>query len=292
VGMALLGHVIALKTGTNFESLVVNRICRPLHMDSTCITLPPELKTRLAMGHDDSGKPSPPWKLQAYSPAGDIHSTANDLLKYASANAGLAPSSLTSLMKETQVIRFKDSRGLSDVPGFGVFGRTAMDWVDRAAYQPPGMELLGHAGGAGSYHAWVGLDTKQRRGVVVLTTANDVSGEAIGWTLLQRLPLKRENANEFAKEMVGLGFMLDLDQTHRLRITKVYPTSSAGQAGLSSGLVIQKINAVPTAGKSIGECLSLLRANGSPKVRLELVNPERKQTNTVELTRGPFLTSG
>src|ERR1051326_630051 len=108
VGMALLGHVIALRAGTDFESLLVNRICRPLHMDSTCITLSAELKTRLAMGHDDSGKPSPPWKLQAYSPAGDIHSTANDLLKYVSANAGLTTSSLTPLMKQTQVIRFKD----------------------------------------------------------------------------------------------------------------------------------------------------------------------------------------
>ena len=293
VGMALLGHVIALRAGTNFESLVVNRICRPLHMDSTCIALTPELKVRLAMGHDDSGKPSPPWKLQAYSPAGGVHSTANDLLKYVSAHAGLAPSSLTPLMEKTHVVRFKDSRGLSSMPGFGVFGRTGMDWVDRGAYQPPGMELLGHAGGAGSYHAWVGFDKKQRRGVVVLTTANDVSAEAIGWTLLQRLPLKRDNANEFAKEIVGLGFAFDLDKkTQTLRITKVYPKSSAGQAGLSSGLIIQKINDVPTAGKSSGECFGLLRANGSPKVRLELVNPERKETNTVELTRGKFLTSG
>ena len=87
--------------------------------------------------------------------------------------------------------------------------------------------------------------------------------------------------------------MFDLDpKTHTLRITKVYPKSSAGQAGLSSGLIIQKINAVPTAGKSIAECFILLRANGSPKVRLELVNQERKETNTVELTRGKFLTSG
>ena len=293
VGMALLGHVIALRTGTNFESLVVNRICHPLHMDSTCITLSPELKARLAMGHDDSGKPSPPWKLQAYSPAGNIHSTANDLLKYVSANAGLAPSSLTPLMKETQVVRFKDSRGLADVSGFGVFGRTAMDWVDRAAYQPTGMELLGHAGGAGSYHAWVGFDKKQRRGVVVLTTANDVSSEAIGWTLLQRLPLKRQNANEFAKEIMGLGFAFGLDEkTHALLVTKVYPQSPASGAGLSAGLIIQKIENVSTVGKTVAECAVLLHANGSPKVRLELVDPERKQTNTVELMRGRFLTSG
>jgi len=45
-------------------------------------------------------------------------------------------------------------------------------------------------------------------------------------------------------------------------------------------------------GKSTAGYFSLLRANGSPKVRLELVNPKRKETNTVELTRGKFLTSG
>ena len=138
-----------------------------------------------------------------------------------------------------------------------------------------------------------GPGKRQRRGVVVLTTANDVSCEAIGWTLLQRLPLKGGNTNEFAKEIVGLGFAFGLDKkTHTLLVTKVYPKSPAAQAGLSSGLIIQKINAVPTTGKSIAECFNLLRANGSPKVRLELVNQERKETNTVELTRGKFLTSG
>src|SRR5438034_9184787 len=111
----------------NFESLVVNRICRPLHMDSTCIALTPELKARLAMGHDDSGKPSPPWKLQAYFPAGGIHSTANDLVKYVSAHAGLAPSSLVPLMEKTHVVRFKDSRCRSSRAGLGGFWRTGRD---------------------------------------------------------------------------------------------------------------------------------------------------------------------
>jgi serine-type D-Ala-D-Ala carboxypeptidase/endopeptidase len=32
VGMALLAHAIALKAGTNYESLVMERICRPLQM--------------------------------------------------------------------------------------------------------------------------------------------------------------------------------------------------------------------------------------------------------------------
>jgi C-terminal processing protease CtpA/Prc len=57
-------------------------------------------------------------------------------------------------------------------------------------------------------------------------------------------------------------------------------------------MIIQKIENLPTAGKTLAECGRLLRANGNPKVRLELVNPERKQTNTVEVTRGKFLTLG
>jgi len=93
--------------------------------------------------------------------------------------------------------------------------------------------------------------------------------------------------------MFLLGFAFDLDKkTHTLLVTRVYPQSPASQAGLSVGLTIQKIESVPTAGKTLAECAVLLRANGSPKVRLELVNRERKETNTVELTRGKFLTSG
>jgi len=168
-----------------------------------------------------------------------------------------------------------------------------MDWVDREAYQPPGMELLGHAGGAGSYHAWIALTKKQRRGVVVLSTANDLSVEAMGWTLLQRLPLKRESGNYFAREIVGSWIAFDFDkQSQTLRVTKVFPKSPASHAGLSAGMIIQKIENVPTAGKSLAECGTLFRANGSPKVRLELVEPERKETNIVEVTRGKFLTSG
>ncbi len=127
----------------------------------------------------------------------------------------------------------------------------------------------------------------------MLSTANDLSCEAIGWTLLQRLPLKRESANNFAREMVGFGFAFDVDkQTGTLRITTVFPKSPASKAGLLAGMIIQKIENVPTADKTLAECRRLLSENGRPKVRLELVNPERKETNTVEVTRGKFLTLG
>src|ERR1035437_7916502 len=55
LGSGLLGHVIALKAGTDYESLVADRICRPLKMESTRITLTPELKARIATGHNQFG---------------------------------------------------------------------------------------------------------------------------------------------------------------------------------------------------------------------------------------------
>src|SRR4029078_9532266 len=173
---------------------------------------------------------------------GGILSTANDLLKYAAAQAGLTPSKLSASIAQSHIIRHTDLHGYGPaLPAF--FGRTATCWFDENAVQPKGMDLLAHGGGAGSYHAYLGFDQKQHRGVVVLTTANDVSVTAIGWTLLQRLPLTAESAKEVARKMGGIGTAIVVDEsTHTLRITKVLVNSPAAEAGLTAGLLIQRID--------------------------------------------------
>ena len=280
VAMALLGHVIALKSGESFESLVINRICQPLHMDNTCVVPTSAMAPRLALGHDDAGNFSRPFQLQVYQPAGSVHSTANDLLKYAAVQAGITQSPLSPLINQSHEFRQSDP----------LFGRTALPWVDRCAIQPPGMQLLAHAGGAGSYHAWVGFDALGRRGVVVLTTANNtISVESVGWTILQRMPLTPERKLDMFREYVGIGTAIELDgQTHVLHITKVLPGSPAEQAGLSAGLFIVKIDDAPTAGKSLDECLNLIRGPIGTKIRLELADAQGDSPTTVELTRNKF----
>jgi CubicO group peptidase (beta-lactamase class C family) len=120
-GMSLLGHAIELKTGRDVESLVVDRICAPLGMESTRVTIPPDAKARLAIGHDERGKPQPAMTFHVVAPAGALRSTANDMLKYVSANVGLKSSTLTPLMQKMHVIRHADAL---------VFGATAMPWYD------------------------------------------------------------------------------------------------------------------------------------------------------------------
>jgi CubicO group peptidase (beta-lactamase class C family) len=46
-----LGQGLAHRAGMDYEQLVVTRICDPLHMNSTRITLSAPLRQRLAAGH-------------------------------------------------------------------------------------------------------------------------------------------------------------------------------------------------------------------------------------------------
>jgi CubicO group peptidase (beta-lactamase class C family) len=282
VGVSLLGHVLEIQAGTNFESLVANQICSPLGMSNTSITLPPELKTRLAMGHDEDSKPAKYYHFQVMAGAGALLSTANDMSKYLSATLGFTRTSLYPLMERMQVIRHLDSPDM---------GKTAMPWYDQAVYNPPGTELLGHGGGTGGFSTFMGFDRLHHRGVVVLSNQRSIHSSSVGWRILQSAPLSGLDATTMQplREYVATGFSFDLEkQTGLVRITKVYSNSPAAEAGLSPGLVIQRINGVTTTGKSVADCMKLIEGPVGTKVRLELVASDASRTNTIELTKMKF----
>jgi CubicO group peptidase (beta-lactamase class C family) len=280
VGMALLGHVLARKAGTNFETLVIERICQPLKMDSTRITLTPELKTRLATGHDQRGDRAPNWEFLVYDGTGGLRSTANDLLKYLSANLGLKRSDLTPLMERTHMIRHR---------GSATHGDTAMAWTVRGEGLESGRRLLGHAGGSGGYETFIGLDETQRKGVVVLCSQQGgMSPETLGWLLLRGISLSPAIARALlpAGDTAGVGVGLALDPTnHAVRIIQVLSNSPAAQAGLSTGLIVQKIDEMPVAGRELIECVGFIRGTAGTKVRIEFVDADHSETNRVELIR-------
>ena len=283
LGMSLLGHILERVSHTNFESLVLDRICRPLHMDNTYVALPPALKSRMAVGHDDKGERAPDFELQVMAPAGALRSTVNDLLKYVAAEIGLTDSPLSPLMQQSQIIRHTDSPD---------FGKTAMPWVDQNVFNPPGTDLLGHGGGTLGSTAFVGFDKKQHRGIIVLSNQRYCHSPTVGWTILQGSPLTKESFTQMVLEVAGIGAALGVDkETKLLQITKVFPKSPAFEASLSAGFLIQKINDQSTFGKTPDACAELIRGPIGSKVRLEIINPTRKKTNTVELTRQKCVTS-
>lgn len=282
VGMSLLGHVMERKTGADYESLVADRICRPLLMMDTRISLTPEMSARLAAGHDMDGRRATRLQLQVMAGAGALHSTANDLLKYVAANLGFGRSKLSPLMAEMQVIRHRDSPEM---------GKTATPWYDNGVYNPPGSELLGHSGGTGGFSTFIGFDKTKRHGVVVLTNQRALPSGGIGWAILQEMPLRRNSFTQLVREVVGIGAGLESDEkTGLVRISRIYSQSPADLAGLQAGLLIQQINGVSVEGKSLQECLGLIAGSTGTKVQLGLVDPAGKRTKSVELRKQKFLT--
>lgn len=165
LGVGLLGHVIALKAGKDYETLVIERICRPLGMSSTCITVPSELKGRVASGHAMPGHrlrnfSSPSHDTNALTPtlvgAGSIRSTANDLLKFVSAYAGVTPSPLSSVMQKAMEFHALESGG-----------KQPLVWENDGS-------VFEHGGLARGYQTELAFDGKKRRGVVVLSNCGNV----------------------------------------------------------------------------------------------------------------------
>jgi D-alanyl-D-alanine-carboxypeptidase/D-alanyl-D-alanine-endopeptidase len=161
LGVGLLGHTIAMKAGTNYESLVEDRICRPLKMDSTRIALTEELKGRFATGHNRLGYAVPAWDIPVLAGAGGLRSTVSDLLKYVSANLGLTTSTLNPLMEKTHAAHFQRSADVQMGLAWFIFR------------DQDGTQIVWHGGGTGGFKAFVGFTKGARRGVVVLSNTDD-----------------------------------------------------------------------------------------------------------------------
>ena len=179
VGIALLGQAIALKARTNCESLVVDRICRPLKMDSTRITLTPELTTRFAQGHNYYGYRVSHTDWGGLMSGAALRSTANDMLRYVSANLGVTSPSLARLMAKTHVPHFHahldtDTDVDTDI---------GLTWM--IMHDSDDTTIIGHGGVTRGFTTFVGFDMMRHRGVVVLCSSVDLDVSRIGRLLLQ-----------------------------------------------------------------------------------------------------------
>ena len=203
VGMGLLGQAIALKAGTNYESLVVDRICRPLKMDSTRITLAPELKSRFAQGHNYYGYAASPKDWEAMMGGAALRSTANDMLKYLSANLGLKPSRLTPLMEKTHAPYFHAGLETDNGPDTDI----GLAWM--IMHESGDANTIEHGGLTMGFMTFVGFDMTRRRGVVVLCNSQDFDVPRIGRLLLEsewqsdRRPIEAKISRQIYDSCVG-----------------------------------------------------------------------------------------
>lgn len=169
LGMGLLGHILSLRAGMDYERLIVERVCRVLGMKNTGIVLTEKMKRNLAKGHA-LGKEVPNWDIPTLAGAGALRSDAKDMLVFLAANIGIKRSRLSQAMEMTHEARVDAGRNMKVGLGWHILdnGRTEIIW---------------HNGGTGGYRTFCGFIKEKKIGVVVLSNTN-ISADDIGFHLL------------------------------------------------------------------------------------------------------------
>ena len=159
LGYGLLGHVLERRAGSGFEALVRERICRPLGLDSTAITLDSNMRARCAVGHDAALLPVEPWSLPTLPGAAALRSTARDLLAFLSAASGRTRTPLAPAFDA--LLR---SRRRGDTPATDA----ALGWL---VTRRPGGEVVWKNGGTGGFSSYAGYSSRSGRCALVLGNA-------------------------------------------------------------------------------------------------------------------------
>jgi serine-type D-Ala-D-Ala carboxypeptidase/endopeptidase len=191
LGVGLLGHVLSLRAGMSYEAMVRSRVCDPLELTDTRITLTPGMKARLAVGHSAALEPVENWDIPTLAGAGALRSTANDMLTFLAANLGFVKTPLAQDMADEVSVR--RSAGAPDM-------EIAYAWHIQTK---DGTSIIWHNGGTGGYRTYMGYDPKARVGVVVLTNiSTDAGVDDIGRHLLNAsYPLLKVEAPVERKEI-------------------------------------------------------------------------------------------
>jgi hypothetical protein len=153
--------------------MVRARILEPLGMNSTRVTLTPEMKARLAIGHGPNLDAVPNWDIAVLAGAGALRSSANDMLTFLAANLGYIKTPLAKAMAAEVSIR--RPAGSPDM-------QIAYAWHIQTKN---GNSIIWHNGGTGGYRTYMGFDPKSGAGVVVLSNIASAAGpDDIGRHLL------------------------------------------------------------------------------------------------------------
>ena len=169
-GISLLGHILALKSGISYDRLLEERILNVLGMNSTSIVLSDAQKSRLAIGHLN-GQELPFWNTsRPIAPAGGLHSSVADMLKFASANLGLIDTKINTAMKESHIIIHDSRLGKAFSNNYTAY--VSLGWIIATDF---GIQIVEHNGEtADGYNSFIALNTSKERGIVIIASASSI----------------------------------------------------------------------------------------------------------------------
>ncbi|WP_455203356.1 serine hydrolase domain-containing protein [Kaarinaea lacus] len=168
-GFMLLSYVLVHTTGTDFETLMRERIFNPLSMPHTYISEAPA-GTTAAIGHvaNFGGEPTNAWDFPInLSGSGGVKATLDDMILYAQAQLGIGdPRVVNTLMVTQELVDLGSDYPAEETQMGMAWGIATLS--DRT--------ILAHSGGTGGFSSYLIFEPETKRAVVILTDANQGLG--------------------------------------------------------------------------------------------------------------------
>ena len=180
LGFGLLGYVLSLKAGVPYGELVRDTILNVLGMNSTGIAmnsthittpLPDILKSRLAKGHTGGREVSLALLPEVIQSSGAFYSSANDLLKYISANMGFINTKINDILQDTHLIKHEQRTIVNSSTTkslLAVYIGLGWDIVTNL-----GTEVVYHTGGIDGYTSLLAFNPTKQIGLVILCSCDE-----------------------------------------------------------------------------------------------------------------------
>lgn len=157
LGFGLLGVALARRAGKSYEELLIEKVCNPLGLSHTRITLPDDMRRHLVQPHNKELRPTPLWDMQALAGGGAFRSDARDLTVLLKACMGLKQTPLSAAMA-----RLVETRTPTRLAGTDA----ALGWFITSAKDE---EFVWKTGASGGCNSFIGFSTRNRHAAIVLS---------------------------------------------------------------------------------------------------------------------------
>ncbi|MFE2757975.1 serine hydrolase domain-containing protein [Actinosynnema sp. NPDC059335] len=157
LGMAVLGHALAHRTGTPYPELLARHVLRPLGLDG--VRLGPGPPGVDAVGHGTRGRVVPPVDLGGFTAAGAVRATPHDLLTYLEAHLDPERTPLGAALRAVQVDH--------TAPRPRRAPARALAWFRADTARGP---VFFHGGATFGQHAYLGYRPATRTALVAVAT--------------------------------------------------------------------------------------------------------------------------
>jgi CubicO group peptidase (beta-lactamase class C family) len=192
LGVSFLGVVVTNTLGNIIDSLFIQKICSPLNMPDTRITLTPLQRTRLAQGYNHASIEGPYHKPSwpAFDAAGGLYTTTVDFMKYLEFQMGLSNLGMQNVLDSAHRMR----RIVNDTcANPNSEGRIGLVWQMNIlnAQTDSNFYFTWKDGGTAAFSSYIcfadNVTTKLKTGVIVLSNHLTPPCDKLGVEILRYL---------------------------------------------------------------------------------------------------------